>query len=131
MADSRDASGKGWWLSISDKNNLLFQMNDGQTLVAWSSDPGTLQTNTQHQASIIIDGGPNIIAFVTDGRFNDGGEHRQFGWGRFSPYFNSPEGSSTLLLGPSMSGELSYLRVFDRALMVLEALTSQRFGRIE
>ena len=129
LADTRDASGKGWWVGVSDKNNLTFQMNDGQTEVGWSSDPGTIQPNTQHQVSILIDGGPNIIAFVTDGQLNDGGEDRQFGWGRFSPYFKSPEGSSTLLLGSSIKGELSYVRFFDRALMVSEVLASQRWEK--
>ncbi|MFP3471901.1 hypothetical protein R0J90_17795, partial [Micrococcus sp. SIMBA_144] len=65
--------------------------------------PGTIQANTQHQVSILIDGGPNIISYVIDGRFNDGGEDRQFGWGRFSAYFKSPEGSKTLLLGSSIN----------------------------
>ncbi|WP_339681012.1 exo-alpha-sialidase [Cyclobacterium marinum] len=129
LADTRDASGKGWWISISDKNNIIFQMNDGQTQVAWSADPGTIHENTQHQVSIIIDGGPNIISFVTDERFNDGGAHRQFGWGRFSPYFKSPEGSKTLLLGSRIKGELNYIRFFDRALMVSEVLASQRWEK--
>ncbi|WP_339925248.1 sialidase family protein [uncultured Cyclobacterium sp.] len=127
LADTRDASGKGWWVSISDKNNLAFKMNDGQTHVVWSSDPNTIQPNTQHQVSTLIDGGPNVIEFVTDGRFNDGGEHRQFGWGRFSPFFQSAAGSSTLLLGLNINGELNYFRCFDRALMVSEAISSQRF----
>ena len=127
LADTRDGSGKGWWISISDKNNLNFRMSDGQTEAGWSSDPGTIQLNKQHHISIIIDGGPNIISFVTDGHFNDGGEDRQFGWGRFSPYFKSPEGSKTLLLGSSINGELSNVRFFDRALMVSEALASQRW----
>ena len=129
LADTRDASGKGWWVGVSDKNNLTFQMNDGQTEVGWSSDPGTIQPNTQHQVSILIDGGPNIIAFVTDGQLNDGGEDRQFGWGRFSPYFKSPEGSKTLLLGSRIKGELNYIRFFDRALMVSEVLASQRWEK--
>lgn len=127
LADTRDASGKGWWINISDKNNIKFQMNDGQTEAGWSSDPGTIQANTQHQVSILIDGGPNIISYVIDGRFNDGGEDRQFGWGRFSPFFKSPEGSKTLLLGATVNGELDYVRFFDRALMVSEALSSQRW----
>jgi len=127
LADTRDASGKGWWISVSDKNNLDFQMNDGQTHAIWSSDPGSIKPNTNHQVSISVDGGPNIIAFVIDGRLNDGGEDRQFGWGRFSPFFQSATGSPTLLVGESLKGKVSYIRYFDRALMITEALANQNF----
>ena len=127
LADTRDSSGKGWWISAADKNNLDFQMNDGQTHTIWSSDPGSIQLNTQHQVSILIDGGPNIIAFVIDGHLNDGGEDRQFGWGRFSPFFQSATGSPTLLVGESLKGKVSYIRYFNRALMVTEALANQNF----
>lgn len=127
LADTRDASGKGWWINIADQNNLVFQMNDGQTRAVWSSDPGLLKPGKPHQVSIIVDGGPKIIAFVVDKRLHDGGAERQFGWGRFSPYFQSAAGSPTLRIGPALNGEVHYLRFFDRALMVTEALASQRF----
>ncbi|WP_291367922.1 exo-alpha-sialidase [Cyclobacterium sp.] len=127
LADTRDASGKGWWISISENETLEFQMNDGQTTAVWSADPGLLKAGKRHQVSIIVDGGPKIIAFVLDGRFNDGGEERQFGWGRFSPYFQSAAGSPILRVGPALNGEVHYLRFFDRALMVTEVLASQRF----
>lgn len=71
-----------------------------------------------------MDGGPKIIAFVVDKRLNDGGEERQFGWGRFSPFFQSAAGSPTLRVGPALNAEVHYLRFFDRALMVTEALAS-------
>jgi hypothetical protein len=127
LADTRDASGKGWWISLSENETLEFQMNDGQTRAVWSADPGLLKAGTRHQVSIIVDGGPKIIAFVVDQRFNDGGEDRQFGWGRFSPFFQSAAGSNTLRIGPTLNGEVHYLRFFNRALMVTEALASQRF----
>ncbi len=125
LADTRDASGKGWWISISENETVEFQMNDGQTGAVWNADPGLLKAGKRHQVSIILDGGPKIIAFVVDGHFNDGGEDRQFGWGRFSPYFQSAAGSSTLRIGPALNGEVHYLRFFDRALMVTEALANQ------
>lgn len=129
LADTRDASGKGWWVSVSDNETLEFQMNDGQTRAVWSSDPGLLKPGKQHQVSIIVDGGPKIIAFVVDGHLNDGGEARQFGWGRFSPYFQSAAGSATLTVGSALNGKVNYLRFFDHALMVTEALASQRWKK--
>jgi hypothetical protein len=62
-----------------------------------------------------------------DSLFNDGGAERNFGWGRFSPFFQSATGSNTLRVGQDLKGTMSYFRFFDRALMVTEALASQRF----
>jgi hypothetical protein len=46
-----------------------------------------------HAAVITVDGGPKIITFVVDGTLCDGGEQRQFGWGRFSPDLRTPKGA--------------------------------------
>ena len=38
-----------------------------------------------------------MISFVVDGRLCDGGDFRQFGWGRFSPHLRHANGSQDCL----------------------------------
>jgi hypothetical protein len=70
----------------------------------------------------IVDGGPSIISFVVNGVLCDGGEHRQFGWGRFSPDFYDVTGGPELRIAP----EVCTLRIYDRALRVSEAVGNWR-----
>ena len=125
MLDARDPAGKGWWVGVSQRETLEFHMNDGQTKAMWDCDPGMLEANKEHRVSIIVDGGPKIITFVVDGVLNDGGNSRQFGWGRFSPFFQSASGSSELKLGTKINGKLNHVRFFDRAIKVTEAIANQ------
>lgn len=125
LLDARDPSGKGWWVGISERGTLEFQMNDGQTRAVWDTDPGMLKTKNDHWVSIIVDGGPKIISFVVDGILNDGSDKRQFGWGRFSPFFQTAEGSSELQVGTKLNGEVNQVKFFDRALKVTEAIANQ------
>ena len=59
-------------------------LNDGRTQNSWYTEPGIIKKGNWHHVGIIIDGGPKIISFVIDGKFCDGADYKQFGWGRFS-----------------------------------------------
>jgi hypothetical protein len=71
-------------------------MNDGREESSWDCDVDAVDTGRAHHVAIVVDGGPKIITFIIDGIVNDGGAHRQFGWGRFSPTLRSANGSDTL-----------------------------------
>ncbi|MGM9508108.1 LamG-like jellyroll fold domain-containing protein [Larkinella sp. GY13] len=122
LLDARDATGKGWFVRTTDKKTVEFAMNDGRTESTWSCDEGLLKANQNHHVSIIVDGGPHLIYFVVDGNFNDGGDTRQFGWGRFNPYLKSVAGAAQITLGTQLSGRISQLSVYNRALTVSEAI---------
>jgi hypothetical protein len=77
-----------------------------------------------HHVVVIVDGGPNVMFFVIDGRVNDGAEERQFGWKRFSPHLESPNGGEHLQVGTHVRA----LRLYNRALMVSEAVGNFRAG---
>jgi hypothetical protein len=97
-------------------------LHDGRCDSRWDSDPGLLEVNRRHHLTAIVDGGPKIIAFVVDGRLCDGGQARQFGWGRFNPHYRGAAGETTLRIGPSVQGEVLAVRLFGRALRVSEAI---------
>ncbi|MVM33023.1 hypothetical protein GO755_23480 [Spirosoma sp. HMF4905] len=122
LADTRDSTGKGWYVQTTDKKTIELVLNDGRTQSSWACDERLLTVNKPHYVSIIVDGGPKIIAFVVDGILNDGGDTRQFGWGRFSPYLKSVVGARQLTLGASLDGQIRQVLVYNRALTISEAI---------
>jgi hypothetical protein len=79
---------------------------------------------------ITVDGGPKIITFVVNGTLCDGGDQRQFGWGRFSPTLRAPNpgleagGVPMLTIAPAVRS----LRLYSRALRTSEAVGNFRAG---
>lgn len=120
LLDNRDAAGCGFCLRTADGGALELSLNDGQTENRWTGDP-VLSAGRRHHVVVNIDGGPRIISFVIDGRFCDGGDARQFGWGRFSPHLKHLNGDSELRIGP----EVMRLNVFGRILQTFEAVGKQ------
>ena len=71
-----------------------------------------------------MDGGPKIITFIVNGVLCDGGDERQFGWGRFSPTLRAPNGTATLKIAKPVQS----LRLYNRALRTSEAVGNFRAG---
>ena len=124
ILDSRDASGKGILVSTTDAGTLQITLNDGRTESSWDSDKGAIKPGKLHHVVITVDGGPKIITFVVDGVLCDGGDERQFGWGRFSPNQRTPTGAATLKIVPAVNS----LRIYNRALRTSEAVGNFRAG---
>jgi len=128
LLDARDERGQGIALQTAARRTVELLLNDGRTENRWDCDPGVLRTGRDHHLVVVVDGGPRIIAFVIDGQFNDGGEERQFGWGRFSPHLRTPHGAPELRVAPAFRGDVQALRVYGRALMTSEAIGNGRSG---
>lgn len=122
LLDSRTPDGKGWAVLTTDRKTLEITLHDGQTKSVWSCDEGLLNANQSHHISIIVDGGPKVIAFVVDGVLNDGGEKRQFGWGRFSPYLKSVTGADQTQIGSRLNGTIQQVTIYNRAITISEAI---------
>jgi hypothetical protein len=125
LVDNRTPEGRGFALVTTSGGAVELVMNDGRTENRWASDPGSLQAGRAQHVVVIVDGGPKVISFVVDGVFNDGGEWRQFGWGRFSPNLRGAQGGAELRIGSRVRG----LRVYGRALRTSEAVAAYRAGR--
>jgi hypothetical protein len=139
LLDNRSEAGIGFCLQTTTRGTVEIMLHDGRTENRWACDPGMLQIGKLHHLVVIVDGGPKIIAFVTDGLLNDGGDARQFGWGRFSPYLRgascfshrgaiADDARETLRIGPGLRGEIHALRIYDRALRISEAVGNYRCG---
>ena len=100
----------------SAQGAIRIALNDGRQEASWDSDAGALRARTLHHVVITVDSGPKIMIFVVDGVLRDGGDARQFGWGRFSPTLRAPKGSPTLRIAGAVRG----LRFYSRALRTSE-----------
>ncbi len=129
VLDNRTESGQGICLRTTKRGTLEIVLHDGRSESRWACDPGLLTTDQPHHVVATVDGGPKIISFVVDGALCDGGDDRQFGWGRFTPHYRGPAGGDTLHIGPSLRGEITTLRLYARALRTAEAVGNFQAGR--
>lgn len=121
LLDTTTETGKGLRLELTRRGTLEILMNDGRMENRWDSDP-VFETGRLHHIAIIVDAGPRIISFIIDGKFCDGGEYRQFGWGRFSMNLRDARGGEFLRIAPEFDGHIRKLRIYDRALTTSEAI---------
>ena len=129
LLDSRNDRGQGVWISTTEKDRLQLSFSDGKRTAAWDCDPGFLQTGKWHHIVFTVDGGPGIVTVMVDGRLCDGGEHRQYGWGRFDPKMGNVTGAKRMKMGTSFRGTLGSLRIYDRSLRTSEAIANYHAGR--
>jgi hypothetical protein len=126
LLDSRDAAGRGFCLSTIEGGALELALSDGQTRNQWASDP-VLRAGRRHHVVVNIDGGPRIISYIVDGRFCDGGDARQFGWGRFSPHLRHVNGAGELRIASSVT----QVQIHGRVLRTSEAVSRYHQGKKE
>jgi hypothetical protein len=129
LLDERDAEGRGFWLATTDRETLQIHLRDHRMEAAWDTDAHVLQAGREHHIAVIVDGGPRIISFVVDGLLGDGGESRPYGWGRFNRYLQDVSGAGKLTIAPSLNGQLSVLRLYNRYLRTSEAISNYRSGQ--
>jgi Concanavalin A-like lectin/glucanases superfamily len=125
LLDNRTEDGKGFALLTAANGTVEIVLNDGRTENRWLSDPGMLSGGAPHHVAVIVDGGPKIISFVIDGKFCDGGETRQFGWGKFNSNLRSANGGQMLRTGTGVTA----VKIYGRALRTAEAIGNYRIGR--
>ena len=131
--DSRDDAGQGICITLSERQTLQITLGgaprsansqrdgNGQIQVLWECDAGLIEAGKTQRATVIVDGGPKIISWIIDGELGDGGANRAFGWGRFHSHLDDLNGAKSARIAPNLSGEISSLSFYDRALHVNEA----------
>jgi hypothetical protein len=128
LLDNRDARGSGILLRTNLDGALELTLGDSKVTNMWTVDRNTLQPGRRHHIVAIADGGPKVILFVVDGVLCDGGAEREFGWGRSSPFLQSPNSDQPLRLAPNFRGRLAGARLYNRAVTVSEAIGNSRAG---
>lgn len=74
---------RGLKLTRAEDGSLTLLLSDGQRTSLFCNDDPLLSDGKSHTVTAVFDGGVCAVYFVTDGRFCDGGDRRQFGFGRF------------------------------------------------
>jgi hypothetical protein len=124
LLDSRDSAGRGILITVEEAGRVRLVIHDGHQEVSWCSDRASDVAAELRHVVITVDGGPKIITFVVDGELCDGGDERQFGWGRYSPTLQSARGGAQLTIGAGVKS----LRIYGRPLRTSEAIGNFRAG---
>jgi len=139
LLDSRDAKGRGLWITTANNQALEIGMNDGETTASWQSDPGLLAPGKSNHVAFLVDGGPKMISIAVNGILCDGGKDpsRPYGYGRFLPpqvaegagkNLGDVTGGTELRLAPSFLGKVERLRIYNRCLRTSEAIGNYQAG---
>ena len=131
LFDNRDNTEKGILIkmaySLSNASTTVtirLEINDGENSAKWDVDPGFLSVGRDVHIVFICDGGPNIISVVANGQLNDGGNYRQYGFGRFSPKLNDVNGRENA----DIANSIKKLRIYNRNLKTAEVVENYRAG---
>jgi hypothetical protein len=129
-----EEAGAGLWLEWTAEQTLRLRMCDGENEVSWMSSLFAVRKDP-YRITINVDGGSGTICFFCDGIFDDGGDLRDYGWGRLSPWFRGvlsdyPQGSlADLSLKATCNSQTSgMLQFLDGAGALIESI--QFYGRI-
>jgi hypothetical protein len=121
LLDSRNQRGEGVAIFLREGRVLEILLRDELSECRWSSQPGLLEDDGFHHVAVIVDGGPKIVSFIIDGAFDDGGDHRQFGYGLIHPTLRKLGDSQLLRFPPLMDNlRLQFARIHSRALLTSE-----------
>jgi len=126
LLDSMDTAGRGLRVSTQSEGRLQIEFGDGQSRGSWTSDSGLAKPGAERHVVITVDGGPKLITFVVDGVVCDGGEERQFGWGRFNKQLADANGSQALKIASPGGGKCLALKIYGRPLRNYEAIANYR-----
>jgi len=110
--------GSGLWLEWS-RQRLRITLNDGENCVAWESDP-ILSLPAQHLFTLNVDGASKTLCFFRDGQIDDGGDRRQYGWGRVNPHYRNELRGEWLEINQGGGAALVSLRFDPRPLSSAE-----------
>lgn len=106
-------------LEYSTDKTLRIFLCDGQNTVYWESD--RLEPSpSKRSVTINIDGASKTLVFFCDGILLDGGEHRQYGWGRVCPNYRNIFQGKNIEIFNSISFRLHSLTFYDRILTSAE-----------
>jgi len=128
LLDNRDSKGKGILITTTDKQSIKLQIGDGSITANLESDSGLLTKNKLHHVVFVVDGAPNIITAVIDGKLCDGGREKEYGWGRFSDKLMDVNSSEKLRLSSDFKGKIEEIRVYNRYLTTSECISNFHAG---
>lgn len=128
---NRGLDGSGLEISLDPDQTIGLVLNDSESCVYWKSDP-IPEYNREWHIVITVDSSSRIICFYKNGLLDDGGEDRQFGWGRLHPAYKNLFRSKELRISANDHLKISSLKMYDRALCSWETeALAKKAGKAE
>jgi len=127
LFSSQDKGGQGVRVVTSELDGaptLAVELCDGGRVAVWHTDPGVLQAGRRQHVAFICDFSAGVVMAVADGVLCDGGETRQYGWGRLPLDMGEVKGAAHATLG----AQVTCLRLYNRPLRTSEAVGNFRAG---
>ncbi|MFI4911924.1 MAG: sialidase family protein [Sedimentisphaeraceae bacterium JB056] len=118
LLDNRDNSGKGITLSITDDRKVKIELCDGRVASFWQSTSNL--SGKDDSISVVIDGGSGVISIIINCKFDDGGDLRQFGWGRLHNQLQDVNAAKLRI-----ADQVDVCRIYNRHLLTAEAIADQ------
>jgi hypothetical protein len=106
----------------------MLTLNDGSLIHSWDTDPGMVKTGNAQHVVFVVDGAPNIISCIVNGKLCDGGRYRPLGFDWFDYKLIDINGSDKLKVAPDFNGSVRSLRIYDRYLRTSEAISNFKAG---
>ncbi len=128
ILDGRNERGQGVCLRTAAGGAVEIVLNDGDVESRWNCDGGLLKAGQLHHIVANVDANPRVITFVIDGKLCDGGQTRQFGWGRFDADLRLADLGGPLRIVPEFGDCIRHLRIYNRSLRTSEAVGNYRAG---
>jgi hypothetical protein len=125
LLDTRQES-KGILIATDSNQVVTISIGDGKITNYWSLDKDLLKPNTDHHIVFVVDGGPDVISVIVDGRLCDGGKNGRQGWGRFSRELLNVNGAAEMQVAASGTLKMKRLRIYNRYLRTSEAVGRYR-----
>lgn len=120
LVQNRGKDGSGLKLSWSSRRTLKLWMSDGLAEVSFESSQPLPETDMAHRLTLVVDGGSCTVCFYRNGIMCNGGDSRQYGWGRINPYFRNEYADPLLVVEESGPVLVDALTVYGRILTSAE-----------
>ncbi len=127
LLDGKDSLKRGIYLEYTADETIRIYMNDGERCSCWDSD---IITEDRAHITVIADGASGIISFVINGLFCDGGDLRDYGFGRIDPDMKNIAGKGYFSCSERASG-ISLVRFYDRYIRTNDAVGNYRYDSLQ
>ena len=123
ILDNSDSQGDGLKMYITAQRTIeVFLQEDGVTST-WDTDPGSVKIGRQHVV-FVIDGMPDLITTIVNGKLCDGDRYRFTGWNWFDKSLNNVNGTGKINVLTDSNCNIELIRIYDRYLTTSEAVAN-------
>lgn len=123
ILDGRNELKQGILVEYTKEDLIRIYLNDGERCSMWESDRMTSEIT---HVTVIVDGASGIISFILNDQLCDGGEERDYGFGRIDPDMKNISGKGYLAF---VTSGIQLVRFYNRYILSAEAVGNFRYDK--